>query len=508
MNKLLILFSIIIAQLSMQAQVRWSEIFEGSESDAQFLIANNQQKIFLLNKKSGFLFSKDKWMLDVLDEKTLQRTHENHIVFADESEQFDKVLSLKSKNYIITESYRKSIKTLFAYQLDTAGIASKLDGALAQISNLDFRNDVLFHALSSTDTSMFCVYHVLPDKSKKTLHLSRFDDKLRQVNTYDVELPYGEMEFHFLDAISTQNELALLVKVGDDDKLRLFTNRTYSYFIYKLNWNTGETTNTKVNLKSRSVIIGSVFFTDKNDNIGICGFQKFFTDKNDNVTSPFITQFHNTGASRNVEDYTDDYAQPSFQMNLIKDDNPYEYIPLIARTDKDGTVTIVNEKFYLETSCITDMRSGLQRCNYYYHFDNIEAYTFLPTLEAKKRFVFEKRQISINDDGYYSGTTSGYYHNKYFFVYADNKKNEPYYNKPALAAANDNLHYMNSPRKSNVVLATYDQNGIAQRKVLFNNAETKTLFVAQKTLFTNDGKIIFYSKRNNKFRIGMVELAE
>jgi hypothetical protein len=122
--------------------------------------------------------------------------------------------------------------------------------------------------------------------------------------------------------------------------------------------------------------------------------------------------------------------------------------------------------------------------------------------------VFEKRQISINDDGYYSGTTSGYFRNKYYFVYADNKKNEAYYNKPALAAVNDNLHYMNSPRKSNVVLATYDQNGIAQRKVLFNNTETKTLFVAQKTLFTNDGKIIFYSKRNNKFRLGIVELSE
>jgi hypothetical protein len=495
-------------QLSMQAQVRWSEIYEGSESDAQFLISNNQQRIFLLNKKSGFLFSKDKWMLNVFDEKTLQRKHETQLVFSDETEQFDKVLTLKNKNYILTESYHKSVKTLYAYQLDTAGAAAKLEGTLAQISKLDFRNDVLFHALQSYDTSMFCVYHVLPEKTKKTLHVVRFNDYLKQINTYDFELPYGEMEFHFLDAISTQNEMALLIKVGDDDKLRLFSNRTYSYFIFKINWNTGESTNTKVSLKNKSVIIGSAFYTDKNQNIGLCGFQKFVTDKNDNVTSPFITQFHNTGASRNVEDYTDDYAQPSFQMNLIKDDNPYEYIPLIARTDADGTVTLVNEKFYLETSCITDMRSGLQRCNYYYHFDNIEAYTFLPTLEAKKRFVFEKRQISINDDGYYSGTLSSYFHHKYYFVYADSKKNELLYTKPSMAKADEGLHYMNSPRKSNVVLASYDSSGLLHRKVLFNNADTKTIFSAQKSLFTSEGKIIFYSKRNNKFRLGLLEITE
>ena len=498
-----VLFCFVFAMT--HAQVKWSDTYEGSESDAQFIVANQQHKILLVNKKSGFLFAKDKWYVQVYDDRSLHQLNETPFVFA-ENEIFDGTLSLRGNNYLLAETFHKSTKSLRAYQLDTNGKSTPLTQPLALLSKVNYRSDFEIHTLINTDTSQLCIYHVHPELVEKTLAVSRFDERLQKLNEYRLLLPFGEKEFHFLDAISTTNEAAFLIKVGDDDKLRLFSNRTYSYFIFKVNWFTGETTTTKINLKARSVIIGSAFFTDKNNSIGICGFQKFFTDKNDPITSPFITQFHNAGASRNVEDYTDDYVQPSFQMNLVKDDNPYEYVPLMARSDKDGTVTLVNEKFYLETSCITDMRSGLQRCNYYYHFDNIEAYTFLPSLEAKKRFIIEKRQLSTNDEGYYSGTLSGYFHNTYYFLYADSKKNEQLYNKVSGTSKEGDIGYMNAPRKSNVVLASFDQNGQLTRKILFNNADAKTIFSARKSMITADGKIIFYCKKNNKFRIGLLEL--
>jgi hypothetical protein len=152
------------------------------------------------------------------------------------------------------------------------------------------------------------------------------------------------------------------------------------------------------------------------------------------------------------------------------------------------------------------MRSGLQRCNYYFHYDNLEAYTFLPSSESKKKFVVEKMQLSINDDAYYLGALAVYLKGKYFFIYSDNPKNETKIFKSTTLHDNANIHIMNSSRKANVILATVEENGNTTKKLLFNNGDNKTVFVPQKSLVLANGKVVLYSKRNNKFRIGVIQL--
>jgi len=78
--------------------------------------------------------------------------------------------------------------------------------------------------------------------------------------------------------------------------------------------------------------------------------------------------------------------------------------------------------------------------------------------------------------------------------------------KSSLADKTEEAHYMNSAKKANVVLAKVDVNGVISKQVLFSNANSKTIFVPFKTVISKTGKIIFYCKRNNKYRIGIAQL--
>jgi hypothetical protein len=79
-----------------QLPIKWSNVSEGSESDAQFLIPSSINKTFVLNRKSGFLFKKDKWFVDVFNDSTLQKISEQELLFLHKHEQVQETFCLKN----------------------------------------------------------------------------------------------------------------------------------------------------------------------------------------------------------------------------------------------------------------------------------------------------------------------------------------------------------------------------------------------------------------------------
>lgn len=479
-----------------QLPIKWSAVNEGSESDAQFLIASTNNKTYVLNRKSGFLFRKDKWFVDVFNDSTLKKDNEEELIFLHKHEQIQETFCLKNSPYLFANRYKNNIKTLSAYAIHENGKTQCIDSALVEIKNLESRNDYSFHLYQSRDSSKLCVFHFTPnpDVDEKPLQIDLFDSSMHKLASQTVLLPFKNRETYFLDAISVNDKAAFFLKVADDDKMHVFTIKTYSYYIVECNISNATSNIISLNLSKKSTVLGSSFYLDKDNNFGICGFHKFTTDKNDAVVKPFI---HKMASSIGTANFADDYAQPNVSLNIIKDNNPYNYEPLLTYTLNDGKVMMVSENSYVETSCITDYRSGIQRCNFYYHKDNIDGYLFDDTNDTKRKFLIAKKQISINDDGYFLGVTSGLVNGSLFFIYNDSKKNV------AAQQPKDEPHYMNSAKKANVVMAKVDANGNVTKQTLFTNVGSKTVFVPNKSMMYSNGKVVLYCKRNNKYTIGI-----
>jgi hypothetical protein len=491
-----------------QLQIKWSSIIEGRQTDAQFIIGNSKNKTLVLNKKSGFFMENDKWYIDTFIDSTLQKSKSNELNFIDKDEQFEESMALASNNFVITSSYKNKNYSLNAYNINEDGIVKDAKRELSKIQNCNSKIEYKFNFIKSLDSTKLCIFHNLPksENDEKIIKIEQFDFNLFLEYSQTILLPYQGRESIVLDAISNNDQIALLVKVADDDKLRIFTNRTYTYYIINCNLKDGNKETIALGLKKRSNLLGSSFFVAKNNKIGICGFYRLQTDNNDNLIKPFISQFTELNTTKNIEDYNDDYAQPKISLNIIKDTNPYEYKPLQCYVLSNDNVRLICEKEFTETSCLTDFRSGMQRCNYYFHNDNIECYEFEANQESKKCFTIEKKQISINDDGYFLGSASSYLGSDLYLIYNDSKMNSNVVFKSSLADKTEEAHYMNSAKKANVVLAKVDVNGVISKQVLFSNANSKTVFVPFKTVISNTGKIIFYCKRNNKYRIGIAQL--
>jgi hypothetical protein len=486
-----------------QLPLKFSNIIEGRENDIQFILPNATNKTFILNKKSGFLFKKDKWFIDVYDDSTLQRTNTQELFFAQKSENYQQTVALKNNQYLFTNSHNNNTKKLIAYSIKNSGAVTCVDTAIAQIKNIDNNNAFNFNIYISNDSSKIWIMNYLPasgaDANK--IEVSLFDTSLNKIGAQKVLLPNQNRETRVINAIATNNNIAFLLQIADDDKLHLFSTKTFSYSILNCNISNGSTQISNLKLQKKSTVICSSFFVDKYQNIGLCGFQKFGSNNSEMVVMPFFQKILPQTNQVQNNDFLDDYAQPNTSTQIIKDSYSYNYQPLLSYVLNNGNVMLINEKAFTETACITDYRTGAQRCNFYYHNDNIDGFEFDELSEAKKIFTIEKRQISINDDGYFLGATHGIINNNLVFIYNDSKKNEP--TKQALG---NNVHYMNSAKKSNVVLVKIDPTGNVTKQLLFSNSNNKTVFVAQKSMIFSNGKIVLYCKRNNKYSIAVAHI--
>jgi len=503
---LFILFTASILHSYSQSTVKWSDVSDGNNSDAQFIVGNNYGNIFLLNRKSGFFLSKDKWYIETYNDTSLKKINSTEIIFG-KTESFEESVSLQQNNYIFTNSFIDNTKKLLAYSIDKNGIPNNSPQEISAVDKCESRNNYNFHFLYSTDTSKLCIYHIVPRSEEESKHVKVIilNEKLQIEHTKIVELPFQSRECFILNATLSNDIFAGLLKVADDDKLRIFTNRTYSYYTISYNIKADSVKLRSINLEKKSNIVGSSFYTLSNKEIGICGFYRVLINDRDKVVKPFNSLLLNHSISNNIADYVDDYATPNAPLNIFRDVNNYNYEPLLNYVLPNDKVVLVCEKNYVETSCLTDFRTGMQRCNYYYHVDNVEAYIFEKTYESKKKFAVEKKQISINDDGYFLGSLGGYFNKHLYLIYNDSKLNTSTKRSVELIASSE-IHYMNSAKKANVVLSKINEDGKISKQILFTNAGNKTVFVPQKSIITNTGKIIFYCKRSSRFKIGVMDL--
>jgi hypothetical protein len=168
--------------------------------------------------------------------------------------------------------------------------------------------------------------------------------------------------------------------------------------------------------------------------------------------------------------------------------------------NNDGSSTVVAEHSEIVRVCNTDPRTGMSRCDFYYYYNDIIV------IKIKKDGQFDwysripKRQVTVNDRGYYSGYSLMIYKDKLKIIFNDDPRNlESNYK--------GDLKYMNVPKKSVPVLASIDNSGNIEFSKLYETKKNDFILRPTFKKTISEDEIILLSIKTSsitgtKFRLG------
>lgn len=191
---------------------------------------------------------------------------------------------------------------------------------------------------------------------------------------------------------------------------------------------------------------------------------------------------------------------PNFQQESLSNFND-ENQPILELTDyilfKDGSSLLVAEHTLMTETCYTDYKTALSTCNYSFYFNDIFVIKLTSDGQIQWKIRIPKRQLTRNDNGFYSSFALGILNDKLVFLYNDNPKNKSLKDR-------QNPYFMKDPARSVVTLVEISLGGRVVKKEMFSNARRPTYFIPRLSYQYNTDNIILYAKRNKKNQFGLL----
>ncbi|MEL7020332.1 MAG: hypothetical protein AAGK47_01870, partial [Bacteroidota bacterium] len=179
---------------------------------------------------------------------------------------------------------------------------------------------------------------------------------------------------------------------------------------------------------------------------------------------------------------------------------------LILRSD-GGAVLIAEQYFIYERfrndtfdPLRFDRFGGLYRntgnqVDYYYNYNDIIVVNIRPNGEIEWATRIPKRQVTVNDGGYYSSYAMAAVRDKIYFIFNDNGRN-------FATDQTDRRIYNFNGKNSVISLAEVRIDGSMQVYPLFNNREADIIARPKISKQTGRKRMLLYGERGRKYRFG------
>lgn len=331
--------------------------------------------------------------------------------------------------------------------------------------------------------------------------LTMFNDSLNKLWTKEIKLPYLDQEFNIInskvdghgnvflltthkDILSKQNNnrrlsrknYTVLVYSEDKNKLKEFDIRLKDKWVSGLNMSFNRDGDVMVggfyNDTKVEGALGSFYLTIDKDSIVI---------KNKSL-SPFGQGFI-------------DQLVPGRQQskNIGLEDFQFDNFVI----GKDGCSYMTAEQYFVRTSSYFDQRTGVTNYTYYYHYNDIVVVKF--GLDGKVLWTKKvaKKQVTMNDNGDYSGYVVVPRNDGICLLYNDHLKNFVENDEEAIRT-------MNNPQRSITAMVTINKNGAINKKPLFDLEEQGTIILPEIGEYINAQKFVIYTKQSRVFRFASI----
>lgn len=368
------------------------------------------------------------------------------------------------------------------------------------------RNKGGFFINVSNDSSKVLVYSMYPyEKGQmQKFKLQVFDNQFTELWNNDIELPYNEELFDVIELeVGNNGNVYLLGKVYEDkhrDKKRGEINYQYHILYYSSDNQKGLDTeidsknkffndiSMSVNNNNQLVLVG--LYTSDFNAVSEGTFYSRINSKTHNNEVITFKEF-----SELMEDNGED-SERKKKRNQEKIYKNYDFRNIIQK--EDGGIIVVAEQYYVVVKTTTSTSSSghtTTRTTYYYHYDNILIFSIDKNGKFLWQKIIPKKQVSVNDNGYYLSFTLATKGEDLYFIY-----NSTIYKKRKNGKETE--RFKRSDYMKNLSIYKVDKNGeLSEKTDLLARKVDKIIMVPKNGMQVSDNEIIMFGKlgRINRF---------
>lgn len=399
------------------------------------------------------------WVEFFSKDMKLQRSEEMELKYKGKQRDFENVVLLGGKLYLLTSFNNTAKKRNYLFKQELSMKTLVPSKSLDMICENEARNveaEGKFGYHISNDSTKLLVYNELPyeRKNPERFGFRVFDQNFELLWEKNIILPYPDNQFTVEDyRVDDQGNVFLLgVLYEDDAKWRRRGNPTYKYVILSYTGQGGEAREYRIDGENK--FITDLTFRPAKDGTLICA--GFYSERG-TYSIKGVTYFRLNPATqeitnRNYQPFDFDFltefmsqknkekakaAEINNDLRRAPELFDYSLDELILRSD--GGAVLVAEQFFIEQEVYRDYPYGFSpygyydpfyysrynrtQTDYYYHYNDIIIVNIRPTGEIEWSARIPKRQETRNDGGYYSSYAMSIVRDKLFFIYNDNAKN-------------------------------------------------------------------------------------
>lgn len=515
-KSILTLIFLLTTLITLQAQikpknvnVKWGpEMKEPARSTITDIIAGDNGQIFTIRTKASGLFNV-KYIIETYNE-SLKMTSVQDIELIHNGKElaYEFALYSNEKLYVFASFNNQKLKKnrLFAQELDTKNLNKK--GKMTQIAETDSRskaNDGSFNYEVSKDKSKIAILasaayeKKAPDKFNAVV----LDEDIKILWKKSIKLPYPD-ELYNYEIFRVDNEGNFYVQgilFKDKAKAKRKGKPNYSYLIHSYR-DQGETTNQyKIALKDR-FITDLNFKINKRNEIVCAGF---YSDKGTyTIKGTYLIRVNQETGEKEIaktKEFGKDFLTEVLSDKQLRKGKQelYEYDldKLILRDD--GGAVLLAEQYYVRVSRSTRRSSNgamTTDVRYYYYYNDIIVVNINPDGSIEWLTKVPKRQVTVDDGGYFSSFADMITGEKIYLIFNDNPKN--------LGIKDSRRVYAFNGRKSVVTLAAISQDGSYEKSLLFSNKDQAVITRPKVCEQISKDEMLLYGELRKKFRLANV----
>ncbi len=496
--------------LFAQNEITWTESFRLERKQRLTkMIGADSINFFVLQEIAG---KESTWELHVYNKASMATKSINVIDLPSLpgiEMQMNDVLLFGDRLLLITTAVDDESELMSAYGtwLSEEGKPADFPVLLGQQSTTRRRGNDQFGFELSSDGSKLLIYNEseFERKANERFTLKVVDAELETVWQKDLELPYSREIFEINQyAVDSRGHVYMMSGITNDKSRNNDAERPPSdkrYVIISYDPDQNKVKEFDVSLENKWVISTTFALADNGDLV-IGGF--YSNNRYFSIAGSFF--FRIDGDSKAIEAkglhpfskevLAQFMSERKAEKGLELDDFYFDHFVL----REDGGASMVAEQYYVTQRFQTDIASGRQQIQYFYHFNDVLVVDMNAEGEINWVTKVPKIQVSMNDKGPYSSYALTHVSDTLYLVFNDNPDNVPLLEKNPDAK----VYSFSTVRRSAVTLAKIFPDGTQVREALLSSRDEETLIKPKVNISQDAGEIFIYSQLRKNVRFGRI----
>lgn len=474
------------------------------------------------------------WLEYYSRDMKMQKTEELELKYKGKQRDFEQVLFLDKKLYLLT-SFNNAVKKrnyMFKQEINSRTLAPSKD--LDMIAETESRNKEVkgnFGFNLSKDSTTLLIYTELPyvRKQPERFGFHVFDRDFNPIWTKDIELPYPDNQFTVEEyRVDNKGNVFLLgVLYQDEAKWRRRGSPTYRYIILAYTENGTKSRQYQIDLDGKFItdmtfriaddgqLVCSGFYSER----GTYSIKGIYYFRLDPVTHQFNNRNHKPFDFEFLTEHLSDKNKERARSAELANDRrrapelfDYSLDELVLRSD--GGAVLVAEQFFIyqETTRDYPYYGGYPyygyypysyyrpyyQTNYYYNYNDIIVVNIKPTGEIEWSSRIPKLQETRNEGGYFSSYAMAIGADRFYFVFNDNARNYDPTRKT-------NRMYNYNGTESVIVLAEVSKEGKVSAVPLATNRDAGVITRPKICKQIGRREMVIFGERSSTFRFASLK---